>query len=1146
MKTAELKNADLFSHNPLTFKIPNEGITTLGVPRTEQEWETLRWELKSFVCEGQYAAGMKRLLTTYLEHEGRSDQPGWWVSGFYGSGKSHFVRVLEHLWADTVFPDGAHARDMVALPEELRALFRELTTTGRREGGLWAASGTLGASAEGSVRLGFASILFRAAGLPEAYQQARLVMWLMERGMLDEVRGKVAEKGEAWESALNNMFVSPALARSILDVSPNFRDEADVRLALRTQFARPADLTEEELLKVTAEVMALMSGKNGKLPGTLIVIDEVQQFIGDNTTRVDQVARLAESMTKRFGGKLLLVATGQSAMNAMPQLAKIKDRFPRGIELSSTDVEQVVRTVILRKDPAHYPHVEAALDAASGEIARHLEGTPLAYRETDHADLARDYPILPTRRRLWDRFLQTIDSGGSSTQLRSQLRIMLDASRAVAERPLGHVIGADFVYRPVAGYMRSAGALLDDTYTMIELLGQAGDGGLQQRVAQLLFILGRLDPRLGVKPTESTLADLLVEDLHEGSQPMRTHLPAVLRTMVEAGYVMKEGDLYRLQTREGAEWNGAFGERYRDLIADTVRQTTERTSRTREAVEHTTRSLLNVTQGVSRTGRKAELHFDAPPANTGNIPVWVRFGWNDSVDAVKADARNAGQDSPVIHVFIPEPDSAQLQDLIATALAASDVLAARPTPSTEEARQAQSAMRSRRELALRDIEQLITRSVEQARVIQGGGQELEGGLRGALKPALDASVARLYHRFAEGDHARWDTVRRKALEGDQTALEKADFMGGLTDHPVVKAVMAFAGAGKKGNDFRKQFTGVPYGWPQEAVDSALILLTLSGHYKASLNGSPVEARQLDGQTLPKVDFRPETIVLTAQQRLALRGLYGKIGGMSTEAGKEAAQAGAYLTKLQALVGASGGDAPLPERLKSSVLDSLNGLSGNELALRLAEHATDLQKLREDAQARAERIKDREAHWEKLLQLLRHSRNPDFQSQADAIRENRLLLADPDPILPLAGNVMDGLRADLTAAHNAYTAAYEEGLTGLAHLPQWAALSGDEQRAWLGKHGLAPLPETKLGGITDVVNALDERGLSEWEAQTLALGQRFSELRIAFLKDQEPKAVNIRPRGATLKTEEDVDAYLEALKAEMLKAIGNGHPVIVSG
>lgn len=104
------KNRDVFLEDPTTYTIPNNGVTQVIDPRTPEQWDVLRYELKNFVCEGEYQRGLSLVLSTYIAHLSRTVQPAVWVSGFYGSGKSHFVRVLEYLWRDTQFPDGVRAR----------------------------------------------------------------------------------------------------------------------------------------------------------------------------------------------------------------------------------------------------------------------------------------------------------------------------------------------------------------------------------------------------------------------------------------------------------------------------------------------------------------------------------------------------------------------------------------------------------------------------------------------------------------------------------------------------------------------------------------------------------------------------------------------------------------------------------------------------------------------------------------------------------------------------------------------------------------------------------------------------------------------------------------------------------------------------
>ena len=145
-------NRDLFYRDPTHTKIPNDGVAKVVRPETQQQWDVLEWELKSFVCEGEYERGLDRILSSFLTNLGQAQQPAVWVSGFYGSGKSHLCRVLEYLWRDVRLPSGEAARDIVHLPSEVEAHFRELSTAGKRLGGLWSAAGTLSAGLPQAAR----------------------------------------------------------------------------------------------------------------------------------------------------------------------------------------------------------------------------------------------------------------------------------------------------------------------------------------------------------------------------------------------------------------------------------------------------------------------------------------------------------------------------------------------------------------------------------------------------------------------------------------------------------------------------------------------------------------------------------------------------------------------------------------------------------------------------------------------------------------------------------------------------------------------------------------------------------------------------------------------------------------------------------
>jgi hypothetical protein len=229
-------NRELFSRDPIDSKIPNEGVAKVGKPGTAQQWDILEWELKSFVCEGEYARGLEQILNSFLTNLTKPQQPAVWISGFYGSGKSHLARVLEYLWNDVDLPSGGSSRNLVFLPDEVRDHLTELSTAGKRLGGLWSGAGTLAAGKSDAVRLAFLSVLFESAGLPKQYPFARFMMWVARNGYLDALTSKVEAAGTSLDVEVHDLYVSQAIAEALLDIAPSLGDSAkDVGRALSTR-----------------------------------------------------------------------------------------------------------------------------------------------------------------------------------------------------------------------------------------------------------------------------------------------------------------------------------------------------------------------------------------------------------------------------------------------------------------------------------------------------------------------------------------------------------------------------------------------------------------------------------------------------------------------------------------------------------------------------------------------------------------------------------------------------------------------------------------------------------------------------------------------------------------------------------------------
>lgn len=1154
-------NQAIFARDPLATAIPNEGVTKLGEPATEQERSVLRWELQSFVCEGEYRLGLERILSTYLTSLSQDMQPAVWVSGFYGSGKSHLVRVLEYLWRDYAFPDGATARGLASLPDDISALLKELSTAGRREGGLWTAAGSPSGTA-GSVRLGVLGIALAGAGLPEQYGPARFVIWLRENGRYTAFAEALAARGREPRHELANMYVSPWLAEALIEAVPNLgaANTREAATLLRTQYGPREEIADEELLQTIESVLRLQSSAPGKLPCTLLVLDELQQFISEDPQRTLQVQSIVEACSSRFGSRLLFVGTGQQEMQATEALSKLQGRFSVRVMLSDKDVETVVREVVLRKREDRKPELAATLERVSGEIDRQLAGTRIGPGAADHGDLVADYPLLPARRRFWEAVLREVDTGGRAGQLRTQLRIVHEAARSMAGRQLGCVVAGDFIYGQLAADMQQSGVLLRETATTIaELDDGTADGRLRSRLCAAIMLAGRLPAdgpaATGVRATATTLADLLVEDLNAGSDELRRRIPELLEGLVRSGRLMALGDEYRLQTREGAEWDADYRRRLTDIQSNTARIAEARTAALRAAVKGLLDGIV-LQQGDTKETRRLLLRYGSEPEPEGaGVQVWVRDGWFSTEATVQADAQTAGTDSPVVHAFLPQRGADALRSALASSAAAAGCLAARPEPATgesEEARQARQSMSSRRDAEGRTLGSLAQQVLAAALVFQGGGADVPGETLTAMMKAAKDALVRLYPRFNLADDPGWAKVIQRARQGAGDALQEVGHGGDVEQHAVCREVRgALGAAGKRGGELRQRFRAAPYGWPQDAVDGALLALVAAGLVRAARNGQPLSARQINQGEIGGTEFQSEGVTVSVQQKIAVRRLLGE-AEIQAQPDHEAEHLSGFLQRLLDWAGEAGGEPPLPPAPDTSAIVELRALRGNEQMVAVYEQRDRLRDLLKDWTEARQRIRGRLPRWQMLERLLAQAGRDSeagaaaepIRTQADAIRAQRSLLDDPDPVAPLLDGLAGVLRSALQAARSRLIEERQRQIEALAASDAWQRLPEAERGPILAEQRLAAVPDVALGGPQELLASLDAHPLPEWQDLVDALPARAAAAREAAAKRLEPATIALRPRAAMLKTEPEVDDYLRELRGRIMAEIGAGRPVLL--
>jgi hypothetical protein len=1112
---------------------------------------------QEFRLRREYERGLDRILDQYLSHLSQAEQPAAWVSGFFGSGKSHLMRVLEYLWRDYRLPSGASARGLGSLTPEIDRHLVELSAAAKRAGGLWSAAGTLGAGASGSVRLAFLGVIFDAAGLPQQYAPAKLAIWLRSEGLFDQVSRAVEAAGREFNHELRNLYVSPVLAQALIDAGAKFADTAPaVSVALQTQFPMVDDISNGEMIDTFEQVLRQQSTAQGKLPLTLVVLDEMQQYINDDNAKALNVQDLVEACSSGFGSQVLIVATGQAALTANPTLQKLIDRFSVTVALSDTDVETVVRKVVLRKKPDAISAIQDALGKVSGEIDRHLGGTRLQSTAADKANLPADYPLLPTRRRFWERALRAMDKAGKAGVLRTQLKIVHEAARSVAHKPLGTVIGGDFVFRSESASMLQSGVLLKEIDELIRGLDDGTpDGTLKSRVCSLVFLISQLPHDgvgdTGIRATAPMIADLLVEDLSVDGAALRKDVPRVLGELVEQGRAMKLGDEYRLQTEEGAEWTKDFNQRRASIRDDAARMSQLRSEWLIKTVDS---ALVGVklVQGESTEPRKFGRHWgdDEPIADGTAIPVWIRDEWRMTEAKAKEAAARAGNESPIVFVLLPRIEAEAIRDSIAAYAAALDTVSQRPEPQTDEGRQARLGMQSRIAEGDRRLQGLFGTVIAKARVFQGGGNELTtSSLREGVETAGRHALTRQFPKFGTADHKDWSKVISKARDGAPDSLASVGWSSEVATNPVCKEVLSrTSSAGTRGGDLQRQLADPPYGWPKDSIDGALLALLASGNVRAEREGTRLSGpKELPATQIGKATFYKEDEPPSLTERLAVKGLLSE-ARVSFKPSQEGAAISGLLQHLADLAAHAGGPAPLPLQPDTSHLDGLVALAGNQQFREVA-RATEL--LRRDITvwtAAGDQRARRELAFARLNRLLDHAvsleQTSAVRSQRDAVLSDRLLLNDPDPVSPLIVQLCAALRTALGAEAVALEATHADELAQLESSAEWQSLDPISKATLIENAGLAA-PSPPLTGTDDeLLRALDSVPLSGWKERRQALPAKVAAARAAAAKQLEPKSVTMKPASATLKTTSDVDTYLATLRARLLEHVAAGETVII--
>ena len=612
--------------------------------------ETVALELDEYVATDHILQSLEEVLDAYQETILKpSELTNVWVSGFFGSGKSSFAKVLGYLLANPMvlgrtaaerFAERVDSPTVSALLNTIHAqaptlaVFLDLST-GRnvaREGE--------------SVVLPVYRALLERLGYSRNLILAELEFDLEGDGVLEEFEGHFASVTErSWPERRNVGLAKGEASHAMHLLRPETYPEVD-------SWARQATEPEINANWFALRAKELLARRGGGAARLVFVVDEVGQYVARSVDRMLDLQGLAEAVQKHRG-QLWLVVTSQERLNDVVdslesrqiELARVQARFPLRVDLLPADIDEVTGKRVLDKNDAGQQAVRATLAPARHKLAANVRlASPTRASDLAEDEFVRLYPMLPYQVQLLiDAVSARRAQGGATPMLGGSNRTIIKLAQQVVVNPrvgLGNdEVGALVTIDRAYGLLE---AIIPTAWQgeVSQVADKYGEASLEARLMKAIALIVDT-PALPV--TAENLAVLLHPNV--SAESLRDDVVTSLEQLVRDDRLRQSDDGYRLQSPEQKDW-----EKTRRGIdprpADAIRL--------RRATLKERLAGLSVTAGRAF---KVEVHVEGEKAVEGDIPLHI-----DEADAARRTDLRAGSRDPnaaatIWWTFTESPDT---------------------------------------------------------------------------------------------------------------------------------------------------------------------------------------------------------------------------------------------------------------------------------------------------------------------------------------------------------------------------------------------------------------------------------------------------------------------------------------------------------
>ena len=887
---------------------------------------------------------IERYVDEFLEHYTDSfrlqtTEIGAWISGYFGSGKSHLAKIIALLAENRSLQGHTAAKRFEgrvppAAPRR-GSILRNLGRIDQCSTRVLAFNlNTLVDSKTTPLPRLLLSQYYQSRGYSSNLLYARVIEQEIDRqGKLGALHEEVAALADRpWSDIQKNPgFYAKHLYQAACKVAPDaFTSPDEVAQALKN--AERGDLYNAQFLVQTMlDDLAAREAEIERPARILLVLDESGQWIEDDAGRLAQLQAFVEEAAIKGQGKIWIVVTTHEDMGAIYQNAralqaghdadmkKIEGRFRFKWSLTTENIELVLEDRIFKKKLAGRDEVTKAYDAAPGVIRGlgELANTSQKLPSCERDRFATLYPFFPYQVHLIPEIVKSLRSrGGRGEQLSGSTRTLLAITQDIlraGRRPylkleVGEMVPFDEVYGNLAG----EGEVSPDVRRELSRIEKVVPGAtaLTRRVAEVLYLIREI---AYVPRTIDNVARLLVESTSDDLPGLTARIQPELDKLIAAKMVARIGEEYEFLTGERRTFEDEVA-----TIAAQLKQQDREAGLAKHFVFDTEK-------------KKNHLHsllgFETVPFKDGEFEVRVSMDGTQALKNGHIEVRIYSPLAALGGTKVPDLEDRSLradeqqtifvlcdripgfdQDLNRFLAMREVVNAWKGDPHKSEEAHKLAADREANDLDKleRKVRDGIKAGIRQAHVIfRGSGRALSPRsgqtpgetLRAELAtfwPTLYPKFEKVPVRIAQEQKAILDVLGgEKNLASDVKALRLFDKSGALDPHsPLLDATRIFLASrqGKKertlGKNLLDEFSAPPYGWDRNAVRVGVAACVRAGTIKVLIGKMPhtnpadptLQKALRDSREFEKVELVLEDSEVPAEVLEETRALLMKLTG----------------------------------------------------------------------------------------------------------------------------------------------------------------------------------------------------------------------------------------------------------------------------